>query len=99
MELVLLIVIFKVVQPTEEQMLAVEDPALTPYIVIIFPLMTPLKMFGVVEEILYGVDPPKIVIVELCPAKMETVVWLKDIGPPVLAVELTLATIDPQLPA
>ena len=69
-----MIVTFKVVQPTEEQILAVDDPALTPYIVRIFPLMTPLKTLGALEDMLYGVEPPKIVILELCPAKIETVV-------------------------
>ena len=66
-----------------------------------FPFIFPLKMFAEFDaEKLYGVDPPKIVILELCPAKMETEFWLSDSAPvPVVADELTLAVKDAQLPA
>jgi hypothetical protein len=48
-------------------------------------------------EKLYGVDPPEIVTFELCPAKIEIVLWLRSKAPPVLA-ELTVTFTDAQLP-
>jgi hypothetical protein len=65
----------------------------------VLPLITPLKIFaGVIEEILYGSEPPEIVMFELCPAKIEIEFWLNANAPPVLAL-LTFAVNVPQLPA
>ena len=64
-----------------------------------FPFTTPLKIFPELEEeTLYGVEPPEIVILELCPAKIEIEVWLRDNKFPLLVL-LTFAVKDAQLPA
>ena len=64
-----------------------------------FPFTTPLKMFAAFEEEkLYGVEPPEIVILELCPAKIEIELWLSDIPAPVLTL-LTVAVNVAQVPA
>ena len=47
---------------------------------------------------LYGVDPPEIVIFELWPAKIEIVLWLNDIEPEPFPVLLTLTVNEAQLP-
>jgi hypothetical protein len=50
-----------------------------------FPFSVAWKIFPELLERLYGVVPPEIVIAKLCPVNIETLFWLKEMGPPVLA--------------